>query len=178
MEFTFFFDDLLVAGESVEEHDKILMKVLETAKQNNIKFNPSKLVLRTNTIKYMGMVLTKDGVSPDNEHVRAIKEMKEPENVKELQKFLGMVNFWSSFVPKMSEISAPLRNLLKKDVYWEWECDHKRAFEQLKKVLCSPPILRYFNPSIPIIVQTDASKNGVGSCLMQENHPVGFSLRS
>ena len=173
-----FFDDLLVAGESVEEHDKILMKVLETAKQNNIKFNPSKLVLRTNTIKYMGMVLTKDGVSPDNEHVRAIKEMKEPENVKELQKFLGMVNFWSSFVPKMSEISVPLRNLLKKDVYWEWECDHKRAFEQLKKVLCSPPILRYFNPSIPIIVQTDASKNGVGSCLMQENHPVGFSSRS
>lgn len=87
------FDDLIIAAESEEEHDQILMKVLETARKNNIKFNKEKLQLRVNSVKFLGNIISKEGLKADPEKVKAIIEMETPKNKEEVKRFLGMVNF-------------------------------------------------------------------------------------
>ena len=86
-------------------------------------------------MSYVGRVLTSKGLKPDDEKVRAVKEIEKPENVKELQKFLESVNYLGKFIENLSEKSEPLRKLLQKDVSWHWGKDQETAFETLRKVL-------------------------------------------
>jgi hypothetical protein len=171
-------DDLIIAGASADEHDETLRKVLERAKKFNIRFNPEKFQHRVDRIRYLGHEITKEGLRPDLNRVRAIVKMPEPTNKEELRRFLGMVTYVGSFLPKLSETTASLRELLKKEATWGWEMTHKQAIAKLKRQLCEAPILRFFDINKPLTIQTDASKDGLGSCLLQEGHPVAYASRS
>lgn len=172
------FDDLIIAGETEHEHDEILHKVLETAEKNKVTFNKEKLQLRVNSVKYMGNIVSADGFQPDPDKVRAINEMEDPKNKEELKRFLGVVNYLSRFIPKYSEITAPLRQLLKNDVEWTWQEGHKTTFKLLKAKLCNAPVLRYYDEKKSIVLQTDASKDGLGACITQNSQPIAYSSRS
>ena len=160
------------------EHDIALKQVLERARERNIKFNRSKVQLRVNQVKYLGDIVTADGFKPDPDKIKAIIDMPEPQNKQDLQRLLGMVNYLSQYIPNMSEITSPLRALLKKNTQWVWHDEHRNAVDKLKQALTNSPVLQYFNPEKKITIQTDASQSGIGSCLIQEGHPVIYASRS
>ena len=144
------FDDIIVAAQDEQEHDEIIKKLLDRAKAKNVKFNPNKLQYKVKEVKYMGNIVSESGLKPDSEKVRAILDMPLPKSKEELRRFLGMVNFFSKFIPSQSTITDPLRQLLKKDSVWFWSHEHTAAVEQLKHILSCQPVLKFFDPAKPV----------------------------
>ena len=172
------FDDLLIAAESDEEHEQTLRKVFERAREKGVRFNRNKIQLRVRECKYIGHLLTPDGVRPDADKVKAVSEMRPPADAKELHRLQGMVTYLSKFVPHLANLTAPLRQLLRKDVSWTWTSQHDQSFNNIKKAVTSAPVLQYFDPSKPVVIQTDASSTGLGSCLLQDGKPIEFTSRA
>ena len=171
-------DDILVWGETVEQHDERLERVLLRAKENNIKFNRSKCKFRVNEVSYLGHLLTENGVKADPGKVLCIQNIETPNNVKSLQRFLGMVTYLSRFIPNFSQAAAPLRELLEKDVSWHWEAQHEESFNLLKLSLTRAPVLKYFDLKSPICLSVDASSYGLGATLIQSGRPISYAGRS
>ena len=171
-------DDIIIAGKDTADHDNALKQVLERARSRNIKFKRSKVQLRVNQVKYLVDIVTADGFKPDPEKIKAIVDMPEPQNKQGLQRLRGMVNCLSQYILYMSEITAHLRALLKKNTRWVLYDEHRSAIDKLEQALTNSPVLQYFNPDKSITIQTDASQNGIGSCLLQEGHPVIYASRS
>ncbi|KAK3737375.1 hypothetical protein QZH41_002290 [Actinostola sp. cb2023] len=128
-------DDILVWGRTREEHDERLAKTLQRARESNLKLNPDKCKIRRTKILYIGHVLTTDGVKPDVSKLEAITSMPTPEDKHGIQRLLGMVNYVAKFLPNISEVTSPLRELLKKDVAWHWTERYEQSFNDIKKLL-------------------------------------------
>lgn len=173
-----YFDDILCAAKSKEELDEIVKEVLRVARVNNIKFNPDKMQYFMSSVKFLGFIFNKEGHKPDTDRIEAINGLSTPKNRKELQSFLGMVNCLRSFLPKLSEVTSPLRNLLKKDVDWLWTMGHENSFQKIKEMICNITLLTSFDPKKEITIQADASKDAIGCTLMQEGKPVLHASRS
>lgn len=116
-------------------------------------------------------------MSPDPDRIRAILSYDLPKSKKDLQRYLGMVNYLRNFIPNLSELTSPIRELLKNNTEWCWLPKHADAFESIKKVITNAPVLRNFDPSKEIVIQTDSSKSGIGCCLMQTRQPVCFASK-
>ena len=115
--------------------------------------------------------------------VEAIKRMEVPQTKQQLQSFLSMVNYLGQYIKNMAELRANLRLLLRKDVLFQWTESHETNFQKFKDSISSDACLMYFNSSKPVILQEDASKSGLGGCLLQEdNHgklrPVPYASKS
>ena len=136
-----YFDDFIVSGKTKAEHDNRLIEVLERAKANNVKFNPEKFQFRVKEVKYMGLIISNEGIKADKSHVRAINELDQPQNKKDVRRLLGMINFLSKFIPNVSKITAPLRELLKNNVDFYWSFEQEQAFQMIKKLISSAPVL-------------------------------------
>ena len=172
------YDDIIIAARNKDDHDQTLIKVLEPARERNIRFNKEKIELCVKEVKYSGNIITAKGFSPDREKIEAILEMPKPQNKQGLQRLLGVVNFLSQYIPNMSEITAPLISLLKKETAWIWLPEHDIAIEKIKIALTSGPVLKFFDNDQPITLQVDASQGGLGPCLIQNGHPVIYASRS
>lgn len=173
-----YFDDVCVSGPDQKTHDDRLKKVLEIAKANGIKFNMAKCKIRVDKVKFVGHEYSRYGMSPDVSKVNAIQHMKAPVDRKELERFLGMTNYLSKFIPNYSTITTPLRELLRKDVVFRWDCHQDKAFNQIKSLLVNPPILSYFYPEKDITLSVDSSSTGLGAVLLCDNKPVAYASRA
>lgn len=173
-----FVDDLLVYGHTKESHDQRLRAVLKRCQDINIKLNRQKCKIGLKEIRYLGHKISGDGIRPDDSHIIAIKDMPTPKNVKDVERFLGLVTYVSSFIPNLSEKTTTLRELLRKDIQWHWDTKHDHCFAELKTCLTSPPVLQYYDMKTPIVISVDASKNGLGACLLQNNLPVCYASKS
>lgn len=171
-------DDIVVFGTNEAEHDQNLYSMLERTRQVGLRLNPEKCVIKERKIKFFGNYLTDAGLQPDPDKIKAILEMESPTSVAELQSVLGCANYLGRFTPNLAMITAPLRDLTKKDVDYTWGPEHQQAFQDMKKDLSSSKVLAYFNPSKPVTLQTDASKRGLGAALLQEGRPVAFASKS
>ena len=125
----------------------------------------------------MGHVLSADGVKPDPLKVEAIKAMAPPGDREELQRFLGVVTYLSKFIPNMSQKSAPLRQLLQKDVEWSLGQAENEIFESLKTAISSTPVLKFFSPKEPVSLSVDASSKGLDDVILQNNQPVACASK-
>ena len=171
-------DDIIIAASSITEHDQILTQVMQIAKDRNIVFNLNKLQLQVSEVKYLGTIVTPDGIKPDPTKVQAIVEMATPTDKPGVRRLLGMINFLAAHIPNMSTITAPLRCLLKSDVLFEWGPEQTRALTKVKEVLSSAPVLHYFDPTAVSTIQADASQSGLGACLLQRGKPIAYASRS
>lgn len=173
-------DDILVYGQTRQDHDRHLRDVLIRARDRGIKLNEDKLEVGVPEVQYFGHSLTADGVKPDPSKVAAIHEMEPPKNRAELETVLGMVTYLAKFAPNLAEITSPMRQLLTKGVEFSWDYPQAQAFDKVKEVLTqSPgPVLAYFDPNQPVVLQVDASKFGLGATLLQNDRPVAYASKS
>ena len=172
-----FVDNILIWGNNKKEHDERLNQVLLKAREVNLKLNKRKCKLRLKELTYLGHIISEEGLKPDDTKVQAIMQMAVPQNRKDLERFMGTVNYEAKFIPNLSEVAAPLRELLKTGIEWHWMEHQQSAFERLKALMCEAPVLEYFDLKKPVLIQCDASKDGVGAVLKHER-PVAYASKS
>ncbi len=170
-------DDILVAGRSVEHHDGILKWVLERTASYNLKLNYQKCKIRLNSVKYVGHIITSQGVQADPDKLKAVKNMPVPMDKSAVKRFLGFVTYLSKFIPNFSKVSAPLREIQHQEDF-AWGPSEQSSFDKLKELCCNSPVLAYYDVQKPVEVQCDASKDGLGCVLLQEGRPIAYSSRS
>jgi hypothetical protein len=98
-----------------------------------------------------------------------------PTDVAAIQRYMGTVNYLSRFMPRLSDVAAPLRKLTHKDCPWLWTDAHDQAITQIKEIISHDPVLRYYDPQLELTLQCDASGYGLGSCLMQLDQPIAVN---
>ena len=162
-----YLDDVIVIAPDFESHLERLEEVFKRLRGANLKLKPSKCELFKKEVRYLGHVVSSEGVSTDPEKVEAVKEWQSPTSQKDLQSFLGLAGYYRQYIPDFSTIAKPLSHLTSKDTEWEWNEECQQAFEALKCKLVEAPVLGYPDPVLPYILDTDASAVGVGAVLSQ-----------
>ncbi|VDI12787.1 Hypothetical predicted protein [Mytilus galloprovincialis] len=155
-----------------------LKQVLDRAREYNLKLSAGKCEISKPEVTYVGHRLTSEGVKPDPEKIRAVNKMSKPECVKDLQTFMGFIQYLGKFMPNMSTVSAPLRTLLEKNTAWHWDEKQETSFQKLKEMATNAPLLQYYNPNKPLTLSVDASSKGLGAVLIQNQKPVADASRA
>ena len=175
-------DDVLVAAKDEIEHNARLAATLERLKQAGVTLNAAKCEFKKKSIKFLGHMVGEDGIRADPDKTAAISEMERPQTVKELRRFMGMVNQLGKFSSNIAETSQPLRELLRKNQAWVWGPDQEEAFKKIKQELAKPTVLAHYNTEAETKVSTDASSFGLGAVLLQKTEsewkPVAYASRS
>ena len=171
-------DDITVHGHTEAEHDAHLQDLVRVACEYDLVFNPQKTHVKAQAVNFFGCLYDANGVHPDPGKVDAVHALPAPTNVTKLQEFLGLVTYLSPFIPGLSTLTAPLWELLKKDADFSWNHTYDITFEWVKEAVVSDTTLRYFDPSLPVTVQVDASQVGLGAALLQNGKPVAFASKA
>ena len=172
-------DDIMIVGrnENHKDHDTAFTTLLHTARKCNVKLNYDKLKFKCTEVNFYGETYTTDGRKPAQDKIQAIVKMPPPYNKKEVQSFIGSINYLTKFSPHLTELSEPVKELIKEKVPFNWGPEHQESFEALKKELIRAPVLAYYNPRKETVLQTDASTKGLGACLLQDDKPIYFASK-
>jgi len=179
-----FIDDILIYSKTVEEHLQHIEQVLKIFKEHKLKINIEKCSFMQTEVEVLGHKVSAKGLSPLDDKVKAIKNWVPPTNVHELRSFLGAIGYYRNFIDEYAKTTAPLCKLLKKGVKFKWNNEHDTKFNLLKEKLINAPILRFPRFDKEFIIRTDASYEGVGGVLLQQDeesnkeHPVHYISRS
>ena len=152
-------DDILVVGhgdtdeEDEADHEQNLRKLLERARAVNFKLNSKKMNLKQPQVKFMGHVLSNEGLKPDPDKVRAVTDMPKPTSKKETLSLLGFINYLARFLPRMSEVAQPIRELTIANARFIWSPQHDRAFDEVKTLVVSHPVLKHYDVGEEVTVQ-------------------------
>ena len=170
-------DDILVWGSSNEEHNRRLEAVLQRCLKIGLTLNREKCKFGVSEVTYLGHTINAEGISPDKKKIRAISEMP-PKDKKGVERLLGVINYVGKFIPNMSAVTHPIRELLRKDVQFNWSWEQSDAFQKVKKLISEAPVLAFFNVKKPVTVSCDASQYGLGAVLLQDCQPVAYASRA
>ena len=178
-----YLDDILVTGSTHENHLHNLAAVLEQIEQAGLRLNRSKCFFLQPRLEYLGHVIDEAGRHPTEDKIRAIKEAPAPTNITELRSFLGMITYYSKFLPNMSTKLTPLYALLAKKKRWSWHTKEEAAFQLAKQALHSDAVLVHFDSSKPLILACDASQYGIGAVLSHvfedgREKPIAYTSRT
>ena len=171
-------DDITVHGCTKAEHDAHLQNLTQIAHKYDLVFILQKTHMKVPAINFFGCLYDANGVHLDPGKVNAIHALPVPTNITELQEFLGLVTYPSPFIPGLSTLTAPLHELLKMDTDFIWNCTYNATFQQVKEAVISDTTLRYFNPSLPVTIQVDASQVGLGAACLQNGKPIAFASKA
>ena len=162
-----YLDDVLFCLRTFEDHLQHLRLVVEGFQDAELKLKPSKCHFGQKKVRYLGHVISKEGVYPDPEKISAIQEYPVPRTVKEVRAFLGLANYYRKFVQDFAKIAGPLHSLTKKGTAFRWTHECQTAFDRLKEALTNAPILAYPDFTLEFTLATDASDEGLGYVLGQ-----------
>ena len=178
-----FVDDIIVYTRSFNHHMEVLESVFERLASANLSARPSKCYIAYSSLEVLGHIVGTDRLSPNPDKIEVIKNAHRPTTKKQVRSFIGMAEFYRKFVPNFSDIASPLTDLTKKGQpnQVRWEAIHERAFSSLKNALVKAPVLKLPNFSQVFILQTDASDNGIGAILLQDEDnirlPVSYASK-
>ena len=177
-----YIDDLLVFSSSLQTHLDHLYHVMKRIREVGLKVNPSKCQFIRQEVEYLGHVITPEGLRPNDKLIKAVKEYTLPKNVQELKRFLGLASYYRRFVHQFSRVAQPLHRLTCKNTEFDWSDECQSAFERLKELLVTSPILAYPNFQRDFLLETDASHQGLGAVLSQvqsdnRSHPIAYASR-
>ena len=171
-------DDLIIHGKDEDDHDRNLEGFLNRCQEKGIKLGKEKLIHRLNKVNFMGNLITAEGLKPDSDKVRAVIEMQEPKNLEELRRYLGFINYLSRYIPNLTDMIHPLRNLTKKDVPWSWSSTQQSAFNLVNSKITNAPVLAYYDPEKELVLENDAGEYGMGAAIFQGGKPIAYASRS
>ncbi|UYV77636.1 hypothetical protein LAZ67_15001781, partial [Cordylochernes scorpioides] len=167
-----YFDDFIIYSNTLEEHQNHLRQFFAFCEAEKLQLNFVKCEFFKQSIDFLGYTITAGTITPLTRNTDIIHAIKQPHNRKTLQSFLGAVNVYNKFIPEYARLRAPLNNLLKKDVVWNWNEVCQEAFIDLKGNLTQHPILQLYKEGLPCQVYCDASTLGIAGILKQV-HPDG-----
>ncbi|GFW59569.1 retrovirus-related Pol polyprotein from transposon 297 [Trichonephila clavipes] len=170
-----YMDDVIITSPSFMEHIDHLNQVFTLLRDAELTLNKDKCHFARDKLKYLGLIISKEGIESDNSKVRAIAEMKPPKNNREVSKFLGMAGWYQKFIPHYADICEPLYRLKKKGAKFNWSQD---AFNKVKRALIEAPVLQLPNFKEQFNLFTYASGVGIGSVLNQNHRPIAFASRT
>lgn len=177
-----YLDDIVVYSKTFEEHLRHLRDVLERLRSAGITLNPNKAQIAATRITLLGFTLDEGRILPDKGKLEAIVSYPSPNNVGELRRFLGMVNFYRQFIPDCAAVQAPLTKLLRNGERWAWSQEQEAALRRLTKLLANTAQLQLPDLNREFVIHTDASDLGLGAILLQEHggslRPIAFASRT
>ena len=163
-----YLDDIIVFSRDVETHVQALRAVFQRLRDANLKLSPKKCFVAKKSVKYLGHIVSQDGIRVNPDKTTAVSCFPQPSNATEVRQFLGLAGYYRRFIQGFSQIARPLHLLTKKDAPFLWNPRAQEAFETLKRLLTSAPILAYPRFHEPYLLYTDASGIAVGFVLSQE----------
>ncbi|KAI0992805.1 hypothetical protein K3495_g15379 [Podosphaera aphanis] len=140
---TAYIDDILIFSETFEEHQEHVKKVLARILAAGLQIDIKKCEFHVQSIKFLGLIITTDGIKMDPTKLQIIKDWPRPKNVKEIQRFIGFANFYRRFINKFSSLVSPLTNLMKKGSPFDWGPSQEIAFATIKEKFCEDIVLRH-----------------------------------
>ncbi|KAK8775142.1 hypothetical protein V5799_031518 [Amblyomma americanum] len=152
--------------------ERLALQSLPGAPQNAVALVGTEAfvdAIRLPEVTYLGHVVSRHGIRPDPEKLKALTAYEAPTTAKELKSFLGFASYFRRFIPDFAKHSAPLTALLKKNAPWSWTQAQQLAFLDVKHALLEPPTSAHYDESAPIVLHTDASQDGLGAVLLQED---------
>jgi hypothetical protein len=178
-----YLDDILIFSKNQDDHEQDVKEVLKRLLQNQLFCKLSKCSFHVNTVDYLGLVISPQGISMEEKKVQAVKEWPAPQNIKQVQSFLGFANFLCCFILNYSTLARPLYNRTHKDTKWEWGPKEQESFDAIKNAICQRPVLAHPNPEKPYFLETDASRAAMGAVLSQRQedghlHPIAYMSQS
>ena len=176
-----FLDDIIVFSRTFDEHVRDLEQVLTLIERAGLKVSPEKCEFGRKKLKYLGHVVTDEGIQVDPEKVEAVQKMTAPKNPRDVRRVMGMAGYYRRFIAGFSEITAPLTDLTKKKAKFVWDSTHQTAFERIKQELSRAPVLQYPDYGKAFQIHTDASGSAIGGVLTQQHEgtdlPVAYFSR-
>ena len=151
-----YIDDLLIYSNSLREHKEYVCKILGILRENGLQVDIEKCEFHVEEVLYLGIIVGRHGIKMDPAKVAAVKEWAKPERVKDVQAFLGFANFYRKFIKGFSNVARPL-TALTGNILWKWTAECQDAFENLKTLICTAPILALYDPDKECVIETDAS---------------------
>src|ERR1700743_646444 len=178
-----YLDDILVYSENPADHQKHVREVLRRLRAAGLYASLKKCVFDTDTVEFLGYIISPQGLSMDRSKVKVIQEWPEPRKVKDVQSFLGFANFYRRFIADYSDIVVPLTRLTRKSEAWVWSPECQKSFDALKKAFTTAPILSHWIPGAQLILESDASDYAIAAilsivCTDGEIRPIAFHSRT
>ncbi len=159
-------DDVLIKGDTLDEHYVNLEKVLIRLEDHNIMANLIQCVFESPAVEFVGHLVDEEGIRPTDDHIKDITNLCAPNSVEELQPLIGLVNYYAKFLPLRANLLSPMYRLLMKDTPWSGRPQESEdALNEVKRKLSSSPVIHY-DPKKPISVACDASPYGIGTVLL------------
>ncbi|EPS59216.1 hypothetical protein M569_15593 [Genlisea aurea] len=174
-----YIDDILIFSKTKEEHLRHIREVFETIRREHLSVKRSKCYFFKQELKFLGHIISKDGIKPDTEKVEAVKNWTTPKNQGDVRSFLGLTTYFKRFMKGYAKIAAPLMELTK-DVYkknFQWTSECQEAFDTLKQLLTDAPLLKVPDFNKPFTLITDASQVGLGGVLLQDDQPCAYESK-
>jgi len=161
-----FIDDILIAMNMEEGHDELVEEVLRRLEENDLFVKPEKYRWKVREVEFLGVVIGPKGVEMQREKIEEVLSWPAPKNVKEVQKFLGLANYYRRFIKDFTKIAASLHVLVRKEQKWKWEKEQEEAFGRLKVVFTWEPVLVIPDIDREIRVKVDVSDYATGGVLL------------
>jgi len=174
-----YLDDILIYSDNIMQHRKHVKEVLKRLQKVGLYVKAEKCEFYSNSVEYLGYVLSPSGLIMSDAKVKTIQEWPELKKIKDIQSFLGFANFYRCFIFNYSDIVILLTRLTRKGTPWNFDKNYKKAFNTLKQAFTSAPILTHWVPDTQLIMETDASDYALAailSIMTKDNkiHPVAF----
>ncbi|GFX09061.1 retrovirus-related Pol polyprotein from transposon 297 [Trichonephila clavipes] len=167
-----YLDDIIVFSETFEDHLIRLRLVLKCLQEAGLKLNSKKCLFAAQEVKILGHLVSSNGVRPDPDKIKAVRNFPTPKNIHDIRSFLGLCSYFRRFIKGLCYLAEPLQSLLKSGVEFHWGPEEVEAFHSLKKALTSDPVLGMYDERASTEIHTDASGYGIGAVLVQIQNNV------
>ena len=175
-----YLDDIIIFVNNVSNHLQNLQLVFDRIQDAGLKLKPTKCVFLKEEVKYLGHIVSNQGVSADPDKLLKVQTWPVPQSTKDVQQFLGLANYYRRFIHNFARIAKPLHKLTECTTTVSWSQECQQSFEALRDRLSSPLILSYPDFTTPFILDTDASNDAIGALLSQcdeqgEEHVIAYA---
>ena len=179
-----YLDDILVCSRTFHEHLQHLNLVIERLRQAGLTLKPQKCFFLLKEVHYLGHLISREGIAPDPAKTQKVREFPVPTDIAKVRQFVGLASYYRRFMPGYARIANPLHALTKKEVNFHWTVECQAAFDHLKELPVTSPVLAYpqFGLGKEFVLETDASLEGLGAVLSQRQgdghlHPIAYASR-